>query len=107
MEHGDVLTRKQIQQVEIEVSSEYEEVCRNWLGNHGCSMNPTRPGCYLVSFPEGTHEEERLGCSGVYTRRYYIVLPSNVEISLYRASPVNSTQQMRVTMAFPREILGF
>lgn len=106
MELGDVLTRKQIETVEIEVDPVYEEVCRSYLQKQGCRLERMRPGWCLVRFPPGTYEEERLGASGLYTHRSYIVLPSRVEMSLYIASPVNATQRTRITMGFPHEIFS-
>jgi len=104
MEPGEVLTRKPIQTVEIEISPEYEEACRGWLIEQRCTLERVREGWYRVGFPGGTQQEERLGASGLYTRRYYIILPSRIELPVYIASPINETQRTRITMGFPPEI---
>lgn len=104
LQPGDVLQSKTIQDIEIEISPEYEEVCRGWLIKQQCTLERVRAGWYRVGFPGGTLQEERFGTSGLYTRRSYIVLQSGVEMSLYVASPINATQRTRVTMGFPPEI---
>jgi hypothetical protein len=104
MEIGDVLTSKPVQEVVIEISPEYETICRKWLEQHGCRLEQVREGWYCVFFPGGTQQEERLGTSGLYTRRYYVVLPSKIEMPVYIASPINETQRVRITMGFPPEI---
>lgn len=104
MKRGDVLTKKPISSVEIEIELAYKDVCRTYLEKHGCQMSPTKPGWYRVTFPDGTHEEERLGMSGLYTRHVYIVLPSKVEFTVVIASALNETQRTRISMGFPKEI---
>lgn len=102
--HPQALTRKAIETVEIEVDPQFVEICRTYLEQQRCSMRQTRPGWWLVGFPPGTVEEERKGLSTQFTRRSYIILPSNVEMPLYFSYPLNPTQHTRVAMGFPPEI---
>jgi hypothetical protein len=44
MEPGEVLTKKPIQTVEIEISPEYEEICRGWLIEQRCTLEQVREG---------------------------------------------------------------
>jgi hypothetical protein len=104
MQVGDVLRSRAIQEIEIEIGPEYERVCCAWLERQGCRVSRVRPGWYAITFPVGTREETRLGQSGLYTRRSYIVLPSHREMPLYVASPINPGQRTRVTLGFPVEI---
>ena len=106
MEIGDVVATKPISSVEIEIAPEYVSVCRTWLVEHNCAISETdRKGWYLVGFPEGTVVQDRLGLSGHYSRKQYIVLPQeSVEMTLLIASPVNSEQKEHVSISFPRSI---
>lgn len=104
MKVGDVLCSQAIREIEIEIGLGYERRCCAWLEQQGCRVRRVRQGWYAVKFPEGTREETRLGQSGLYTRRTYIVLPSHTEMPLYVASPLNPTQYTRVTLGFPVEI---
>ena len=106
MEIGDVLTRKPIEELIIEISPEYVEICRGWLEKQGCILECVREIWYRVVFPAETLQEERFGASGHYTRRYYVVLPSKVEMPVYIASPVNNTQKTRISMGFPTELFS-
>lgn len=104
IQRGAVLTSKPCASVEIEIAPQYEEVCKRYLEQHACQMIPTRPGWFLVVFPQGTYEEERFGMSGLYTHQKYIVLQDGIEFTLITASAINETQWTRVSMSFPQEI---
>lgn len=104
MERGATLTRKPIESVEFEVDPQFEEVCKRYLEKQGCSVARVKPGWCLVLFPEGTHEEERAGLSTQYTRRSYVVFPSQVEMPMYTAYPLNPSQHTRIGLGFPPEI---